>query len=844
LRLLLGLALILLVLLALVAPVTAQHQTTIDYVVLSLRSLHGIVPAGTTYEVWIPLPKRTWGDCSNFEVYTAASVKIPVWVFECYDGDQGVQIHGVQLRFTTSSPPSGWDTDPYFDDRGWRATWGGSGFDSDYSIRTNGGTDATFYAMRYIVNLPLKPSSATLHVRVGYAGTGYHYTLTINGCPGPSCLVKVNNNPLGSSISFSVYSPNRFSYNFDVSNLVQAGPNLITTTASFSGTTVTAGIPRFAIQITAYYNGYWVARTIVRLPFDLTTTPTSIVVLPVSPANTRDPDVFLFFDDFDVWNPASYTVSGLTTSVSNGKLSISTTSSGYIQLVQTFSPPFAFIAKIDSNIQQASSHTHIYFGWPGAETSLWLVVAANAVAPTGPGMPGYGFSIDKASWPWLAGITMSTATTLAFGQRYSAVFTTISPLSTVSYGSISNPTSAVNPRLTLQAATSGYTVGVTIDWIAVFRPPADLRNPVYTAEVRSMTASFSKVVLPGQPAANVLAYTFNTTIYGGDMYNSGLLVGQGLLATTPLRLEAYNITSFQPRSTLAVQFRYTGAFDVGLAWVNLTSGLINIVETISYDGSTITLKRGATVVLQVTPPAPSGYVQLEVFGSERRLYVYTSAGTVSARGSADLTSFNAVVYSSTTTTVSNIIVMESLLVTFTQNGLLAVSIKGSDAMSRQIDMFVADARGPTAPGVDLDVAPEVILIGIPLGVYPVRATVTAYLDAQAIQYSVIVPQIPLQTVTLTPGAPSAAPGGSLVAVLARPLATLEGVVPAEHRPLVALTSVMILATLATLTTAPLFTVLAAVTLLAFATAGWIPVPTALLAMLIVIGLVLARRYAR
>jgi hypothetical protein len=165
-------------------------------------------------------------------------------------------------------------------------------------------------------------------------------------------------------------------------------------------------------------------------------------------------------------------------------------------------------------------------------------------------------------------------------------------------------------------------------------------------------------------------------------------------------------------------------------------------------------------------------------------------------------------------------------------------------MGNPVDMFVADARSPTATGVDLDVAPETILIGIPLGVYPVRATVTAYLDAQAIQYSVIVPQIPLQTVTLTPGAPATAPGGSLVAVLVRPLAALEGVVPAEHRPLVALTSVMILATLATLTTAPLFTVLAAVALLAFATAGWIPVPTALLAMLIVIGLVLARRYTR
>ncbi|MFZ8789531.1 MAG: hypothetical protein ACO2OZ_07680, partial [Acidilobaceae archaeon] len=402
-----------------------------------------------------------------------------------------------------------------------------------------------------------------------------------------------------------------------------------------------------------------------------------------------------------------------------------------------------------------------------------------------------------------------------------------------------------SPRLTLTAATSGYTVGVTIDWIAVFRPPADLRNPVYTADVRSVTVSFSKVVLPGQPAASVLAYTFNTTIYGGDMYNSGLLVGQGLIATTPLGLEAYNIIPSQPRSTLAVQFRYSGAFEVSLAWLVVGArGPGYISETIQYDGSTLTLLRWGTVELQVTPPASNGYVQLEVFGSERTLYVYTSAGTVSTKGYVAQSSFNAVVYSSTATTVSDVIVMEGLLVTFEQNGLLAVRIKGSDAMGRPVDIFVTDARSPTATGIDLDVAPETILIGVPLGVYPVRATVTAYLDAQAIQYSVIVPQIPLQTVVLTPGAPAIAPSGSLVAVLTRPLVALEGVVPAEHRPLVALTSVMILATLATLTTAPLFTVLAAVTLLAFATAGWIPVPTALLAMLIVIGLVLARRYAR
>jgi hypothetical protein len=421
------------------------------------------------------------------------------------------------------------------------------------------------------------------------------------------------------------------------------------------------------------------------------------------------------------------------------------------------------------------------------------------------------------------------------------VFTAISPLSTVSYSSIANPSSAVNPRLTLQAATSGYTVRVTIDWIAVFRPPADLRNPVYTAEVRAVTVSFSKVVLPGQPAASVLAYTFNATIYGGDMYHSGLLVGQGFLASTPLKIGAYNITSFQPRSTLAVQFKYTGGFNVSLAWVDPESGLIDIIETLSYNGATITLRYWSSIELQVTPPAPEGYVQLEVFGSARKLHVYTSTGSVSAGGWLCHCTFNAVVASGSATDIT---VMEGLLVTFTQNGLLAVSIKGTDAMGRQVDMFVADARSPTAPGLDLDVTPETILIGVPLGVYPVRATVTAYLDAQAIQYSVIVPQIPLQTVTLTPGAPATAPGGSLVAVLTRPLAALEGVVPAEHRPLVALTSVMILATLATLTTAPLFTVLAAVALLAFATAGWIPVPTALLAMLIVIGLALARRYTR
>ncbi|MCC5990508.1 MAG: hypothetical protein LM558_03245, partial [Thermosphaera sp.] len=700
-RLVLGLALVVLVLLAMVAPVAAQ-QTTITYVVLNVRSLHDIVPAGTTYEVWIPLPKRVWSGCSDFEVYTATGVRVPVWVFECYDGDQGVPIHGVQLRFATSTPPAGWDSDPYFDDRSWRMIWGGAGYFQNlnmYYSSTATGWSSGFFALRYIVNLPLKPSRAELFVRIGHLETTI--TVTVNGCPGSSCLVKVNGNPVGSSLSFQGSGSAR-TFNFDITGFTQAGPNLITTTFSHSP----SYLSMFAIRVTAYYNGYWIARAYVRLPFDLTTTPTSIVVIPVSPANTRDPGAFLFFDDFTAWNPASYTVSGLTTSVSGGKLSISTTSTGYIQLAQSFSPPFAFIAKIDSNLAQSSSETRVFLGWPGAETNFGLRIVAGSQSPTWYVMPGadpVSGRIYGGAWPWLAGFTMSTAASVVYGQRYGSEFTTISPLSTISAGTVSNPASPVNPRLTLQAATSGYTVGITLDWIAVFRPPADLRNPVYTAEVRSTTVSFSKVILPGQPVANVLAYTFNATIYGGDMYNSGLLVGQGLLASTSAKLGGYNVTTFQPRSTLVVQFRYTGGFDVGLAWVNQTSGLINVIETISYDGSTIRLLHGATVVLQVTPPASSGYVQLEVFGSERRLYVYTSAGTVSARGSADLMSFNAVVYSSTATTVSDIIVMEGLLVTFTQNGLLAVSIKGTDAMGRPVDMFVADARSPTATGVDLDV---------------------------------------------------------------------------------------------------------------------------------------------
>jgi hypothetical protein len=843
LRLLLGLALTLLVLLALVAPAVAQQQVTIQYVVLNLRSLLGTVPAGTTYEVYIPLPKRTWSSCSNFQLLTSTGTVIPVWVFECYDGDRGVPIHGVQARYTTTTPSTDWDTNPYFDDTSWVAVWGGAGLgfeSSDRFIQAYWET-SSFYAVRYIIDLPLRPSRAVLNVVASYSAySASGYTVTINGCPGSNCLVKVNGHSVGSSASFT--APRVVSYTLDVTSQVQAGPNLITTTMSVSPSYY---MPRLGVQLTAYYNGYWIARAYVRLPFDLTTTPTSVIVLPSEAANVKDPNAFLFFDDFDTWNPASYIVTGLSTSVSSGKLTITTTSDGSLRLAQTFNAPFAFIAKIDSNVRQALSNTFVYFGWPGAGTQFTIAIMARAEVPGYYTMPNYNVAlIYGAAWPWLAGITMSsTATTLAFGQRYSATFTTISPLSTVSYSSISNPSSAVNPMLTLQASTPGYTVGIAIDWIAVFRPPADLRNPVYTAEVRTVTVSFAKIVLPGQPAANVLAYTFNATIYGGDMYNSGVLVGQGLMAANATTmLETYNVVSFPARSTLAIQLKYSGAFEANLAYVDPASGYTSILERLSYDGSAMTLTRGETLVLHVTPPASSGYVQLEIFGSERRVYVYTSSGTVSARGSSDLANVNTVLYRGAAPL--NIIVMEGLLVTFMQSGLLAISIRGTDAMGRSIDIFVGDARSPTATGVDLDVAPETILIGVPLGVYPVRATVTAYLDAQAIQYSLIVPQIPLGTVTLTPGAPSTAPGGSLVAVLTKPLTALNTMVPAEHRPLVALTSVMILATLATLTTAPLFTVLAAVALLAFATAGWVSTPTALLAVLIVVGLALARRHTR
>jgi hypothetical protein len=830
LRLVLGLALVLLVLLASVETV-AQQQVTITYVVLNVRSLYGTVPAGTTYEMWIPLPKSMWSTCSDFQLFTPTGVAIPAWVFECYDGDSGVPIHNVQLQYTTSTPPSGWDTNPYFNDADWTRYWGGAGYDSDYNIDHHR-AESTFYAMRYIVDLPLKPSRAVLHVRVGQAYSGV--TTTINGCQlsGGNCLIRVNGNPVGSAVTFSA---NRYSYDFDVTSLVQAGPNLITTTASLSSSHV---IPRFGIKITAYYNGYWVARAYVRLPFDLTTTPTSVIVLPFKAANVKNPNAFLFFDDFDTWNPASYTVSGLSTSVSNGKLTITTTSSGSLQLAQTFNAPFAFIAKIDSNVQQSSASTRVHFGW---DTTNFASININA----GSTAPNHvqGRIVYNGAWPWLVGYTMTdTLASVMVGQRYSAVFTTVSSLSMSSNHVTSRP-SAGKPTLVLSTSPSGYTVGITLDWIAVFRPPADLRNPVYTAEVRTVTVSFAKIVLPGQPAANVLAYTFNATIYGGDMYNSGVLVGQGLMAVNATTmLETYNVVSFPARSTLAIQLKYNGAFEANLAYVDPASGYTNILERLSYNGSVMTLTRGETLVLQVTPPASNGYVQLEIFGSERRVYVYTSSGTKSARGSSDLVNVNAVLYRGVAPL--NIIVMEGLLVTFTQNGLLAVSIKGVDAMDRSIDIFVGDARSPTATGVDLDVTPEIITVGVPLGVYPVKATVTAYLDAQAIQYSLIVPQIPLQTVVLTPGAPATTPGGSLMAVLARSLAALDSVVPAEHRPLVALTSVMILATLATLTTAPLFTVLATVALLAFATAGWVSAPTALLAVLIVVGLALARRYTR
>jgi hypothetical protein len=717
---------------------------------------------------------------------TATGVVVPIWAFECLDGDQGVSIHNPQMTFTTTTPPSGWDSNPYFDDRSWAASWGGAGRDMDRNMLAFQGAvygTSAFYAVRYIVNLPLRPSQAVLYVKVGYGDPNYlgGDTLTFNGCPGSNCLAKVNGNPVGQSVSFSLTGPNRATYSFDVSSLVQAGPNLITTTATLSR--ASAGymyLPGVSVQLTAYYNGYWIARAYIRLPFDLTTTPTTLIVLPVANANVRNPSAFMFFDDFDTWNPQLYTVSGLSVSASGGRLTITTTSSGYIQLAQSFTTPFAFIAKIDSNVQQPSSGTFVYFGWPNADTNFRITIAAGAVAPTGYRSAGCtGDLIYGAAWPWIAGFATMATTTLVVGQRYSTTFTSVSPLSTASCSNVANPSTAVNPRIRIDGA-SGYTVGITVDWLAVFRPPPDLRNPVYTAEVKSVTVTSTRVVLPGQPSATVLAYTFNATIFGGDVYNSGLLGVQGLLlnATNPSTVESYMVVSFPARSAFAVQFRYDGPFEVNLAYVNTTTGYISFVETLTYDGSAIKLVYGATPVLQLTPPASSGYVQLEVYGSERRVYVHTGQGMTSTRGSTTLASVNAVVYRGS---ASNFLVMEGLLATFTQNGLLAVSIKGVDVAGRAVDIFAGDARSPTSADIDLDAAPETITVGVPLGVYPVKATVTAYLDVQNIQYSLIVPQIPVHTVTLTPGAPATAPGGSLIAVLTRPLTALEGLVPAEHR---------------------------------------------------------------
>jgi len=76
-----------------------------------------------------------------------------------------------------------------------------------------------------------------------------------------------------------------------------------------------------------------------------------------------------------------------------------------------------------------------------------------------------------------------------------------------------------------------------------------------------------------------------------------------------------------------------------------------------------------------------------VFGSERKLYVYTTAGTSSATGTWELRSFNTVLFNASS--VPEVTVMEGALVTYTQQGLLAVRVEGVDAMGRPVDMFIS-----------------------------------------------------------------------------------------------------------------------------------------------------------
>jgi len=810
-----------------VYDVVAQQQVTLTYVTLSLRTLYGSEASDTTYELYIPLPKSVWSGCRDFEVYTSSGVKVPVWVFECYDGDAGVPIHSPQLTLTSSTPSAGWDTNPYFDDGSWTRFLGGAGGDQDYNIKYMVTLATTFY-YRYVVNLPIKPSSAVLHVRVGndYSGT----TSTFNACPGGNCLVKVNGQPFGTAVSLTA---SRASYNFDVTNVVQAGLNVITTIVTNNPP---HGEKRFGIQLTAYYNGYYIARVYARIPVQLSTTPTNIHVFYKLNANVKDPRAFIFFDDFDTFDSSKYTVSGLTVSASGGVVTLSTTSSGSITVAGlNLQPPVASIARINSNILQSSVATYVRFQ-AGGTTVLEIVVNTGSTAPNT--IPSTAAFVYNGVWPWITGFTATSSTTafMVLGQRYSSVFTTISPLSRA-HSAVT--VSSYTPGIALAAASSGYTVGVTLDWLAVFKPPLDFRNPAYTASIHTSTLSLYKTVLPGSGApANLLVFRFNTTLYGGDIYNSGLLTGQGLITTSSHATGYYNVTSFPSRSILALQFTYTKPFTVIIGYVH-PDGSTTPLEKLLYNGSVVQLlDQSNVVVASVSGVQAPGYIQLDVFGSERRLHVYSQETVKQATGTSTLITSNIILH----TGISNIMVMEGLFTTFTQNGLLAVKITGVDARGRNIELYVPDARSPTAVGVDLDATPEIITVGVPLGVYPVKANITAYLDAQTIQYSLIIPPIEIPTQTINIGSQQAT--GPIASILANTLNKIGAMVGGEHRPLIATAVVLTLTFLATLTTAPLVAVIAAVALIAMAIAGWVNLPVALIAVFIVVAVITARRYTR
>jgi len=810
-----------------VYDVVAQ-QVTLTYTTLSLRTLYDSEAPDTTYELYIPLPKSVWSGCRDFELYTQSLARVPVWLIECIDGDAGVQINAPQLTITTSTPPVGWNTDPYFDDSGWVRGYGNQGYWNDYNIDVAYGS-TTIYYYRYVVNLPIKPSSATLHVRVGKYDSAI--VGTINGCYGSgSCLITVNGQAYGSPAIVYGFGA---SATFDVTSVIREGPNVISTIAT---TTANSPAPYFGIRLTVVFNNHWIARVYARIPIQLSTTPTTIYVFYRSGANVKDPNTFMFIDDFNTYDSSKYTVSGLTVShsASDGTITLSTTSSGSITLSSISpKPPVAFVALIRSNIVQSSSATYVRFQ-SGGTTVTEIVVSAGSSVPNriSPN------TIRGGAWPWIVGyIALSTTTAYkVVGQRYSAVYTSLSPLSTYTNEPVT--ISSYTPAVAVVAATSGYTVGVTIDWWAVFKPPSNFRNPVYTAsnQVYTLTLSFEKILLPSPSApSSVVAFRFSTTAYGGDSFNSGLMTGQGFIKTGSDGLAL----SFPSRSSFALQFAYSGPFNVMLGYTS--QGSFTEIERLSYDGSTLRLINSSnTVLVSVNGVTAPGHVQLEVFGSERKIYVYTSTGVIHATGTSKLSSFNTVMYGDA---VSSVTIMESLLVTFIHNGLLAIRVTGVDAANRRFEIYTSDAGNiMTVGSLDIDITPGVVTIGIPLGVYPVKINVTSYLDVHTIQYSLIVPDI--ETLTLTINIGSQQTGGPIVALLANSLNKIGAMVGGEHRPLIATAVVLTLTFLATLTTAPLIAVIAAVALIAMAIAGWVNLPVALIAVFIVVAVITARRYTR